>query len=159
MVMQINVGDHTSPADPTWIAVPATYRDMMRWARTRCIWIAANKPAANVYFKSLKHGRSLTQIVNDRSMWINYKSDLVTYGWAETPGKELAMCTRSFKEGRWQLLASLCHELAHTNGADEDAPGGKQAEEAVLHCGMGYAKEKSSGKDNSSTPYNPGISG
>jgi hypothetical protein len=157
-MMQINIGDHTS-SHADWITVPAKYLSMMRWARTKCIWIAANKPAANTYFKTLKHGRSLTDIVNDRSIWINYKVDAVVYGWAETPGTELAMTTRSFREGRWQLLASLCHELAHTNGADEDDPNGSQAEEAVLHCGMGYKKEKTSGVDDPFTPYNPTIHG
>ena len=159
MVMQINIGDHTSTqvADG-WVAVPPAYRGMMNWARSKCIWIAANKPAANVYSKSLKHGRSLTETVNDKTIWINFKNDGVVYGWAETPGREVAMTTRSFREGRWQLLASLCHELAHTNGADEDSDG-RQAEEAVLHCGMGYAKEKQTGKDDPFTPYNPNVHG
>jgi len=156
--MQINIGDHTS-SHADWIPIPAGYRTMMRWARTKCIWIAANKPRANTYFKSLKHGRSLTEIVNDRNIWINYKIDGVVYGWAETPGSELAMTTRSFREGRWQLLASLCHELAHTNGADEDDANGSQAEEAVLNCGMGYQSEKSSGVDDKFSPYDPTISG
>jgi len=159
-MMQLNIGDHTSSnISDGWTAVPAQYLDMMNWARRKAIWIAANKPAANTYFKSLKHGRSLSEIVADRSVWINYKIDSVYYGWAETPGRELAMCTRSFKEGRWQLLASLCHELAHTNGADEDDPSGRQAEEAVLHCGMGYQSEKRSGVDDPFTPYSPTISG
>ncbi|MCJ2081723.1 hypothetical protein [Methylobacterium sp. J-090] len=159
-MMQINVGDHTSSQSASgWIAVPPKHREMMRWARSKAVWIAANKPAANVYFRSLKHGRSLSQIVADRNVWINFIVDASNYGWGETPGLEVAMSTRSFREGRWQLLASLCHELAHTNGADEDVPGGKQAEEAVLHCGMGYASEKSSGKDDTFSPYSPAISG
>ena len=111
--MQINIGDHTS-SHADWIPIPAGYRTMMRWARTKCIWIAANKPRANTYFKSLKHGRSLTEIVNDRNIWINYKIDGVVYGWAETPGPELAMTNRSFREGRWQLLA---REHGHSGGA------------------------------------------
>lgn len=159
-MMQINIGDHTSTQVASgWIAVPKEYRAMLNWARKKAIWIAANKPAANVYFKSLKHGRTLTEIVSDRTVWINYMVNASEYGWGETPGREVAMTTRSFREGRWQLLASLCHELAHTNGADEDVPGGKQAEEAVLHCGMGYASEKSSGADDKFTPYSPTISG
>ncbi|MCJ2033853.1 hypothetical protein [Methylobacterium sp. J-068] len=159
-MMQINVGDHTSSnVDSGWIAVPPKHREMMRWARSKAIWIAANKPAANVYFRSLKHGRSLSQIVADRNVWINFIVDASNYGWGETPGLEVAMSTRSFREGRWQLLASLCHELAHTNGADEDDPNGSQAEEAVLHCGMGYASEKSSGADDRFSPYDPHISG
>lgn len=157
-MMQINIGDHTS-TQADWIPIPAGYLKMMRWARTKAIWIAANKPAANVYFKSLKHGRSFSDIVADSTIWINYKVDIANFGWGETPGREVAMTTLAFRKGRWQLLASLCHELAHTNGADEDVPGGNQAEEAVLHCGMGYKKEKRTGVDDSFSPYDPTITG
>ncbi len=58
---------------------------------------------------------------------------------------------------QWIMLATLVHELAHINGA----PGGasKQAEDALLACGLGRRIEFATGTDDPKTPYNPGISG
>jgi hypothetical protein len=54
------------------------------------------------------------------------------------------------------MLATLVHELAHSNGAPIAGPA---AERAVLECGMGNRSERSSGVDNRRTPYDPGIDG
>jgi hypothetical protein len=157
MGMQINVGGHTS-SEVGYIAFPANLRDTIRWARTRATWIAANKATANVYFKTLSGGKSLTELLADSSIWVNYHPTMPHFGETNTVGgKEIAISQSSFKIGRWTVLATLIHELAHSNGA----PGGasKAAEEAVLACGMGHTSEKTSGADKTATPYNPGISG
>jgi hypothetical protein len=74
-----------------------------------------------------------------------------------TSGREVAISEQAFRIGRWTVLATLVHELAHTNGAP-DRPS-TAAEEAVLACGMGYNSEKTSGRDDTFTPYNPTIRG
>lgn len=157
MGMQINIGDHLSP-QAGFITIPNKYRSMMRWARKRANWVAKNKPSADRYFKTLPNGKSLTQLLADSSIWINYHTSTTVYGYTNrVGGKEVAICKKSFLIGRWTVLATLVHELAHVNGA----PGSpsKQAEEAVLHCGMGSHTEKSTGTDKAHTPYNPTISG
>jgi hypothetical protein len=72
-------------------------------------------------------------------------------------GKEIAVSETSFKIGRWTVLATLIHELAHSNGA----PGGadKRAERAVYACGLGKKLERTTGVDDPQTPYDPNIGG
>jgi hypothetical protein len=143
MSMQINVGDHISP-EAGFIAIPSKYRPTMRWARTHAKWVTKNKPAADVFYRTLSGGRSLTQLLADRSIWINYHATRSDYGYQSTAHpKEVAISNLAFRVGRWTVMATLVHELAHVNGA----PGGasKQAEHAVLACGLGKGSELSSG--------------
>jgi hypothetical protein len=159
MTIQINIGDHTSP-HAGFIAFPAARLDTMRWARRRAIWIAKNKPSADVYFRGITAGaRSLTALLADSNIWVNYHATLVDFG--VTPGTgfatECAIGPSAFRIGRWTVLATMIHELAHCNGA----PGGasKVAEEALLHCGLGKLSERRTGVDDPHTPYDPNISG
>jgi hypothetical protein len=63
---------------------------------------------------------------------------------------------RACRIGRWSLLATMIHELAHINGA----PGrGFAAEEALIACGLGRLHEKQTGVDDLHTPYSPDIEG
>ncbi len=159
-VMQINIGDHVSP-ESGFVAFPVSKRNTMRWARTKAISIAKNNPRANVYFRSITTGsRSLSQIVADNSLWINYNPSLTDFG--ETAGasgfsKECAIGPSAFRKGRWMVLATLIHELAHCNGA----AGGSAttAEDALPHCGLGSMKELRTGVDDPRTPYEPGLGG
>ncbi len=156
-MIQINIADHVCP-HPGWVFVPERWRDQLRWARTNAFRITREIPSANRYFKTLPNGRSLTELLDDSSIWINH--DPTSTDWGATSiahPKEMSIDSLSFRWGRWSVLATLVHELAHVNGA----PGGndKRAEEAVLHCGMGKQSEKSSGKNDPFTPYNPGIGG
>lgn len=160
MTIQINIGDHTSP-HAGYIAFPSEHRETMRWARRRAIWIAQNKPSADVYFRNITTGaRSLTALLADSSIWVNYHATMTEFG--VTPGasgfaSECAIGPRAFRIGRWTVLATLIHELAHCNGA---AGGGSTAaEDALPHCGLGRLSEFSSGVDDSRTPYQPGLSG
>ncbi len=156
MTMQINIGDHLSPA-AGFLVIPHRLRTTMRWARTRAIWIAKNKPAADIYYRTLPGHRSLTQLLADGSIWVNYEVSAAYGHTNRVSGKEIAISDLSFRWGRWTVLATLVHELAHSNGA----PGGasRQAEQAVLACGLGNKSERTSGVDNRHTPYNPRIGG
>jgi hypothetical protein len=156
MTLQINIGDHVS-SEPTYVTVPPKLRDMLRWARSRAKTIAKKNPAADVYFRGLPGGRSLTQVLGDSSIWINFAPALTAYGETNmVGGKEIGIGPISFRIGRWTVLATLIHELAHSNGA----PGGgdTRAEGAVRACGMGKASE-TPGHDDPYTPYDPNIGG
>jgi len=153
--IQINIGDHAS-ARVGWIAIPAKYRPVTSWARVRAKRIAREIPSADTYFKSLPYGRSLTALLADSTIWINYEPLNNAYGWAN--GKEIAMCKMSYDVGRWTVLGTLIHELAHVNGAS-GRRSSTTAEEALFHCGLGNRNEFSTGVDDPKTPYDPNIGG
>ena len=73
-------------------------------------------------------------------------------------GKEIAIGPPSYRVGRWMVLATLIHELAHVNGV-RGRVSPLAAENALLHCGLGKRSERSSGVDDPSTPFHPGIRG
>lgn len=157
MGMQINVGDHIS-SQVGYVTIPNRLREMTRWARTRANLIARNMPRANVYFKTLPNGKSLSDLLADSSIWVNYGPSLTYFGETNAVGgTEIAIGPLAYRIGRWTVLATLIHELAHADGA----PGGtdRQAEEALLACGLGRLSEKTSGRDDAFTPYDPSIGG
>ncbi|MBN1611644.1 MAG: hypothetical protein JW940_33725 [Polyangiaceae bacterium] len=157
MVMQLNLGDHVSP-EPGYTAIPAGYRPDAQWARTRARAIARGMPSADAYFRTLPNARSLTQLLADNTIWINYSATIGGYGETNAVGgKEIAIGSVAFRYGRWTVLATLIHELAHSNGA----PGGasKAAEQALVACGLGKRGELNSGVDDPRTPFDPNISG
>ena len=157
---QLNIGDHISPV-AGYITFPRRYLDDMRWARRRAKVIARTMPSANVYFKTLPEGRTLTNLLSDRTIWVNYHPTIGHYGETEfaiSGGNEIAISNSACRMGRWTLLGTLIHELAHTNGALGEPS--HDAERALLHCGLGSRSEARPGaRDNPRTPYNPGITG
>ncbi len=156
MSIQINVGDHVSPT-PGYITVPASYRWMFRWSRTRARMIARNIASANTYFASLPGGRTLTALLGDNSIWINYNATFNYFGETNAVGgKEIAVGNKAIRIGKWTVLATIIHELAHVNGADGST---HAAEKAVLECGLGSAAERRTGTDDPRTPYEPSITG
>jgi hypothetical protein len=157
-MIQINIGDHAS-SQAGYIAFPNNKLDTIRWARQKAIWIAANIATADPYYRGLPGGRSLTELLADRSIWINYHPTMVDFGETNfAGGKEIAISVTSFRVGRWTVLATLVHELAHVDGV-RGAVLPRAAELAVLACGLGKQSERTTGVDDPSTPYNPNISG
>ncbi|MFC1642484.1 hypothetical protein ACFL5O_07330 [Myxococcota bacterium] len=156
MGMQLNVGDHASPV-AGYLAIPPGYRADAQWARTRARAVARGRPSANVYFKTLPGGKSLSALLADNTIWVNYSVSIGAYGEAVIGGRELAIGPSAFRMGRWTVLATLIHELAHINGA----PGGvsRAAEQALVACGLGRASELRTGVDDPDTPYDPSLSG
>lgn len=157
MGIQVNIGDHVSPV-AGFVAVPNDRRKTTNWARTKAKAIAKGMPGADVYFKTLPGGRTLTQLLNDSTIWINFDPTLTLFGLGQIGGKELALGPRAYKVGKWTVLATIIHELAHLNGAPNTSTD-KRAEEALLHCGLGKKSEKASGVDDPRTPYNPDFGG
>ncbi len=158
MTIQINIGDHTSPV-ANFIPIPNRHRTSMRWARTKARWIARNKPSADVYFRTLPGGRSLTALLADGSIWVNYHATSTAFGLTNhAGGTEMAISESAFRIGRWTVLATMIHELAHVNGV-RGAISPLAAERAVLECGLGRRSELTSGVDDPWTPYDPTIRG
>lgn len=157
MPIQMNVGDHVSP-HPGWVALPAAHRPVVAWARKRARAIALGMPSADRYFSSLPNGRSLRNLLNDGAIWINFDPAAVEFGANSIAHRnEIAIGPSAFRIGRWTVLATLIHELAHVDGA----PGGAdtRAEGALVHCGLGRSIERARGIDDPETPYDPTISG
>jgi hypothetical protein len=158
MGIQINIGDHVS-SEPDFITIPANRLGQVQWARTKARWITRNIPSADVYFRTLPNGRSLTELLADGDIWINFVVGSNDLGVTNAvSGKEIGIGARSFRIGRWTVLATLVHELAHVNGVDPDVDP-KGAERAVLECGMGKRSEQNTGVDDPFTPFNPRING
>ncbi len=132
---------------------------MVRWARVKALWIAANVATANPYYRTLPGGRSLSELLADRSIWINFHPTMVDFGETNfAGGKEIAIANTSCRIGNWTVLGTLVHELAHVNGV-VGATLPQAAEDAVLACGLGRLSERLTGVDDPNTPYNPNIRG
>jgi hypothetical protein len=157
MPIQMNAGDHVSP-HPGWLTVPMRHRGMVNWARRRARLITTGIPSADIYFKTLPNGRRLRDLLNDSAIWINFDPTATEFGANSVANpNEISIGPRAFRIGRWTVLATLIHELAHVNGA----PGGAdpRAEEALVNCGLGRKIEHATGTDDPRTPYDPTISG
>jgi len=152
--IQINIGDHKSPV-VDFKPVPFKYQGATKWARARAKVIAANVKSADRYFKSLGK-RSLTDLLADRRLWINY-TELYVRGIRGEGSNEIGIGELTYVHGKEAVLATLIHELAHIAGA----PGGnsRAAEEALVHCGLGKKSELKTGKDDPSTEYDPHVRG
>jgi hypothetical protein len=64
-------------------------------------------------------------------------------------GSELVISELACRIGRWSLLATLIHELAHINGASGR---GFAAEDALIACGLGRRQEQQTGMDDTHNP-------
>lgn len=155
MSIQINIGDHVSPF-VFFQPVPFKYQWPTKWARSRAKVIAANMKTADKYFKSLPAKRSLTQLLADRRIWINY-TDLHLRGLRPEGSNEIGIGELTYLRGKDMVLATLIHELEHIAGA----PGGdsRAAEDALIHCGLGKHSEANHNIDDPSTPYDPNATG
>lgn len=147
-----------SPCDHAGLgAVPRGNLHMLRWSRERAIWIARNLRSADACFSRLPLRRSLSAILSDGAIWLNHEDNPRRYGATETLHlRDVAISSTAFRKGRWVVLATLIHELAHVAGAQGS---GHEAEQAVLECGLGRRQEVRRGKDDPHTPYEPGIIG
>lgn len=158
MTIQINIGDHVS-SERDFIQFPKKHLSTMRWVRWKAIWITKNIHSADAYFRTLPNRKRLTTLLADNTIWINYHPTSSALGLTNyAGGKEIAISNKAFKIGRWTVLATLIHELAHVNGVRGSVTP-LAAERAVLECGLGKRSELTSGIDDPQTPYNPTIRG
>lgn len=157
MSIQINIGDHESPYAPLLVPVPFKHQFATKWARTRAKEIAANVKSADKYFRSLPRKRSLTELLSDRRIWINYAADFYARGIRPELSNEIGIGELAYVRGRIVVLATLIHELAHIAGA----PNGESraAEDALIHCGLGKQSEADSNINDPRTPYDPDARG
>lgn len=157
MGIQLNLGDHRS-RNPDFISIPRENVADAKWARIQAIAIANSRPSANVYFRSLPGHRSLSSLLADRSIWVNYWVGFTVEGGAFTLDgiSDIGLSYWAFRHGRRYVLSTLIHELAHVDGAPDNTT---QAEDALVHCGLGTLAEMRTGIDDPSTPYIPGHHG
>jgi hypothetical protein len=155
---QINIGDHTSSVRHyRAFSSGGSYYSSLNWTRTKLFGVAKHNPPANTFFRSLPGGRSLTSLINDSSIWINYAPSVAPlFGQTRMGTGEIGISDRPFALGKWMVLATVIHELAHVNGAPNTG-GNTLAEDAVYHCGLGSSAEYYGGPDDPSTPYNPDL--
>jgi hypothetical protein len=155
--IQINIGDHVSDFPALLVPVPFKHQWATKWARNQAKLIAANVKTADKYFKSLPGKRSLTQLLADRRIWINYAFDWYGRGVRQPGSNDIGIGDLSYLSGKEAVLATLIHELAHIAGA----PGGdsRAAEEALIHCRLGKKSELETGINDPSTPYDPDVKG
>jgi len=166
-MIQMNIGDHAGSENGVpFTPIPARDRGQVAWARTKAFWITRNIPRANSYFRSLPLGRSLTDLLNDGTIWINFDPTLGNGGFGFTfSNSDIWLGPFPFRIGRWTVLATIIHELAHIDGAiggaacDAGGAGCQDAEQAVLACGLGKQSELRTGVDDPATPYDPTIRG
>lgn len=170
-MIPINIGDHSgSERGILFNRIPQNLLPMVRWARTHAFNVARENPAANAYFRSLPRSASLRQLLDDRTIWINF--DPATRSYEHTHhNKNQWLGGGAFAfafANRWMVLSTIIHELAHINGAGGGATGlmcgiwsqaCHAAERAVLECGLGHRSELRTGIDDPSTPYDPNIVG
>lgn len=155
--MQLNFGDHRSVM-PRYEPFPPPLRGQMRWVRERVGWIAKHVSSADRYFATLPLHKPLSMLLDDQTIWVNYKVTRRIDGETAFLGShELAIGSLAFEGGRLRVLATLIHELAHVCGAP--IRNSRAAEMAVLACGLGKLNEYRSGIDDPHTQYNPKIIG
>ncbi len=153
-MIQLNIGDHVgSESGDAFTQIPAKYLPRAQWARRKARELVTRIPSADRYFTSLPGGRTLTAMLNDGSLWVNYSTD-GGYGFTYS-NNNIWICTLAFRIGRWTVLGTMIHELAHVNGAGND----HAAEQALVNCGLGKRSELSTGVDDPNTPYDPAIVG
>jgi hypothetical protein len=91
----------------------------------------ANIPTCDRYFQSLPRRRTFVDVLSDDRVWICY--DPTGPGAGETVGLYITIGKKTLTGGRWQVAATLVHELAHVAGAEDI---NAQAEAALNHCGL-----------------------
>jgi hypothetical protein len=97
--------------------------------------------SCNKRFKTLTKGRSFDEVWSDKSIWINYDPRNAGYfGATSAADTDITVCDFAFKKGVWSVVATIVHELAHTNGAGP-APS-MDAEDSLNFCGLGALYDK-----------------
>ena len=95
--------------------------------------LTKHQSTCDAFFQQMPGRRSLSDIVNGpRKYWIHHDPTGPDAG--ATSGMDVTLGTKALRGGKWAVLATLIHELAHTNGATDEKG---DAEDSLNHCGMG----------------------
>ncbi|MDN3719282.1 hypothetical protein QW131_08810 [Roseibium salinum] len=68
---QFNVGDHTSSVSK-YTRFNSTQYATLKWARSKLFRMVKNNPSCNAYFRKLPNRRSLSDMIGDSRIWVNY---------------------------------------------------------------------------------------
>lgn len=109
--MQINIGDHVSP-QAGYAAIPNEYLGSMSGAISKARWIASNIQSANAFFRTLPDGRSLTDLLDDSSIWINYHANCRTTARPTVSGQGDRHFTHGVSHRPLDGAGDFVHELA-----------------------------------------------
>lgn len=71
MPFQFNVGDHSSPIWK-YTSFNSSQYSKLKWARNKLFKMVKNNPGCNAYFRTLPKGRSLSDMINDSSIWVKH---------------------------------------------------------------------------------------
>ncbi len=87
----------------------------------------------NACFSSLPGGRTFDSVLDDPSVFIslNIGPDRAV---TKIFDHDIAISVGEYDRGRWAVAATLCHEMAHINGAPTTTT---QAEDTLGCCGFG----------------------
>lgn len=169
---QINTGNHVSLDQQKgtiiagYLAVPGGHVSAIKAALRAIEAMAAARPACNQYFLSLRFKKSLSQILSNPNIWINYSPHLdtldhaaQTYFYDNQDWAEIALapstCEGPTRIGK--IMGTLLHEFAHVAGARGTIE--KSAEISLFACGLGTKTEYNAQEDDPNTLYKPWVVG
>lgn len=144
--MRINKGKHNGPRGS--YAVPSQYHSVIDRAIALLQAQVAQHPCTS--FGQLPGGQSFQSLLASE-LWINYdpSNKYGFWGWTSpaTHPKDIVVSQYCCRMGRWSLVGTIVHEMAHLNGA----PGGfsHAAEETLKGCGL----------QSPDGPYDPNVLG
>ena len=130
LVTPANLADGTSWTAFTDEKHLQVVRDAIELLTSRVL--TKHQSSCDAFFTQMPAKRSLSDIVNgSRKYWIHHDPTGPDAG--ATAGMDVTLGTKALRGGKWAVLATLIHELAHTNGATDEKG---DAEDALNHCGM-----------------------
>lgn len=86
----------------------------------------------NAAFRALPGGRSFADLWLDPSIWVSYDPDGRATKFGGRLGKDITLSRYTCAMGRWAVVATLVHELAHVGGAGGDNQDAENTLEACL---------------------------
>jgi len=87
----------------------------------------------NAAFKALPSGRTFADLWNDPNIWVSYDPDGRASKFGGRSGNEITLSQYTCRMGRWTIVATLVHELAHVGGASGET---QDAENTLKSCLM-----------------------
>jgi len=90
----------------------------------------------NQCFSALPGGRTFDSVFDDPTVFISLNTGPDRGVTDRVGGSDIAISATEFgpTRGRWSVAATLCHEMAHVNGAPTNTT---QAEDSLGCCGFG----------------------
>jgi hypothetical protein len=123
MAITANAGSGIHVGPPGSSPVPSEYLEVLQRAVQILLSGMRGDKSCNDHFSSLPGGRDFRSLIDDHTIWVSYDPSNTGSWWCipSTHPNDIVVCRYAFAMGRWSVAATICHELAHLNGA----PGGE----------------------------------